>query len=221
MRHLALPTLLTVLLAAFLAGLGCGGGGDDDVETFEEIVLGDPDLDGYALNRAGLILGNATSKPAAGDSPHTGGQQTYRAIFSFDLDVIPAGATVVSADFTVRQQSSQGDPIGLMGALIADHIDMGTPFDAAVFDQFTLETIRDGGGSPIVLSDSTALGARTMDVTTQVRNDLDAGRPRSQFRVRGAVDAPNGDDVADLIGFRDGSDFPGSAPQLRIVYVLP
>lgn len=218
MRHLALP----ILFALLLMSIGCGGGGGgDEVETLEALILSDPDLDGFAINREGLILGNEIAKPAAGDLSHPDGQQTYRGIFSFDLDVIPAGATVVLAEFTVNQLHTQGDPIGLMGALVADHIDMGSPFDAAVFDQFTLETIRGPGGEPIVLSDSAALGSRTMEVTAQVQNDLGAGRPRSQFRVRGAVDAPDGDAIADLINLSDGEDPPFSAPKLRIVYVAP
>lgn len=212
---------LALLTLSLLAGCGGGGGGDEDVETVEELILGDPDLDGFSLNRQGTIIGNAAAGPAAGDLPHPDGQQTYRAIFSFDLDALPAGATVVSAEFTVRQIFASGDPIGLMGSLIADHIAMGTPFDQAVFDQFTLETIRDGGGVPVVLSDSAAQGPRTMDVTAQVRNDIGAGRPRSQFRVRGAVDVPDGDEVTDLINFSDGEGSPASAPTLRVVYVAP
>ena len=73
---------------------------------------------------------------------------------------------------------------------------------------------------PSSLSDTAALGPQTMEVTTQVQNDLDAGRPRSQYRVRGAVDTPNGDGVNDLIVYTDGLDPPTSAPSLRVVYVL-
>lgn len=218
MRHLALP----ILFALLLMSIGCGGGGGgDEVETLKALILSDPDLDGYALNREGLILGNEIAKPTVGDLPHPDGQQTYRGVFSFDLDAIPAGATILSADFSVRQIDAAGDPIGLMGTVIADHINMGTPFDPAVFDQFTLETIEDGSGQPIVLSDSAAQGTRTMTVTAQVQNDIAAGRPRSQFRVRGAVDVPDGDAISDLIVFSDGDGAPTSAPTLRIVYVAP
>jgi hypothetical protein len=212
--------LLGVFLCLLCAACG-GGGGDDPDPPLELTILSNPDLDGLAINRLGLILGSEVAKPTAGDLPHPNGQQTYRAFFSFDLAEIPAGASIVSAEFTVRQTNIQGDPFGLMQALIADHIEMGAVFTSQAYAQFTLETILDPGGTPTVLSDTAGLGPRSMDVTTQVQNDLDAGRARSQFRVRGAVDDPDNDDVSDLVVFSDGADDASTAPSLRVLYRLP
>ena len=68
---------------------------------------------------------------------------------------------------------------------------------------------------------SSASSWKSIDVTSQVAADLAAGRTRTQFRVRGLLDNPDGDGVSDLINLTDGSYGADFAPQLRIVYELP
>ena len=109
-------------------------------------------VDGFAVRRGSTLLGNATAEPAAGDLAHPQGQQTYRALFSFDLPALPAGARILAAEFSVVQKNVQGDAYGLMGALVVDHIDMGPQHQVAAFDQFTLGTVTDGSGAPAALS---------------------------------------------------------------------
>lgn len=234
-RHFA----FAALLGSSLALVGCGGGGADgghDDGNEEDPIIEDPivvtpvpqitnvDL-ASTPELDGVVFGNNLDQTARPDlAPHigdfaftnqTGGAQRLQAYFSYDLSSIPEGATIRSATLSVYVfQVVDGDPQGMMALVDVDHV--------AYQDQFPQNF------TPIVLdgligqlTDINTLGRKEVDVTAQLQADLDAGRSRSQYRVKGRLDS-DFDNENDAVEFTDGEDSRGTGqlPLLRIEYEL-
>ncbi|MDJ0974461.1 MAG: hypothetical protein QNJ98_08395 [Planctomycetota bacterium] len=217
MHRTAVLTVLLGLSALVLPACGGGGGGPEEISLDAPF---EPGLTGMTLNRNNgeTIRGNPGIKPPVGDLETAGFTQTYRAIYSFALPEIPEGAELVSAEMILFQRAVVGDPMGLMQMIIVDHIDMGATYDGTAFDDRTLGTVSDANGQPVPLSTDASLGERTIDVTAEVQADIDAGRGRSQYRLRGLIDAPNGNGESDLINFSDGRDPVDRTPRIVLTF---
>lgn len=216
-------TLSLILGLSALVLPACGGGGSGGPEEVTLDAPNEPGLTGMTLNRNNgqEIWGNPGIKPPVGDLEAPGFTQTYRAIYSFALPEIPADAVLVSAQLILHQRDASGDPMGLMQMVIVDHIDMGDTYNGLAWGNFTLGTVSDAAGQPVPLSTDASLGERSIDVTAQVQADLDAGRVRSQYRLRGLLDAPNGNGITDLMTYTDSRDPVDSAPRLLLTFQLP
>ena len=162
---------LAVLLACEL-GEEDGGGPGFGAEQTVTFVSTDT-LDGWARTDATGTSGSA--RVVVGDlEPSLSG---HRGFYSFDISAIPAGSAVTSATLQLYQLSISGGPYDL-GNLIADHVDYGTTLDVA---DFAAAPLLSNIGT---VSTNANVEAKSLVVTARVQNDVTAGRPRSQFRIR-------------------------------------
>ena len=156
------------------------------------------------------------SEPLAGDLRNL---TIYRALFTFDLSGLPEGARVLSARLRLHQTGTSGDPFaGRMEDLRVDHVDTEgfvESDDQELFYGYALET------NIGTLSDTPAVGTRTLSVTAQVRNDVGAGRSTSQYRVyfRRESDLDESNDLTGFVGSEDPNE-SGDTPVLEINYRL-
>lgn len=176
------PTrLLFALVAVFSLSLAaCGGGGN--------ATPGSPGAATVTLEADALMSGtvaeeNATLVARAGPLI-TGGTSRgfpfpitteWRMLLSFDLSGIPAGATILSAELTVEQVYTEGDPYA-SGPLLLDHVDLAGSLDAADFDSAPLSA------AVGVLSLDLNLAPKTTNVTAAIQADVTAGRTTASLR---------------------------------------
>lgn len=217
-RRLALAALLGSSLA--LAGCGGGGaeGGDDGNEEdpiiedpivppvqTEYTIASTPELDGSARQNGVSNEGRSDVEPWVGDGPFVigSGSNVFASFYSFDLSSLPAGARIRSATMSLYNRAILGDPQGMNVLVRVDHVRFGVIFPNAPLggttEQFNFAQ----------LTDLNQLGRKNVDVTAQVQADLDAGRTRSQYRLRGAI-STNNDPVADVMRLTDGEDSAGT-----------
>lgn len=130
---------------------------------------------------------------------------TDRGFIGFDISSV--SGQVTSAVLIVNQSSTSGTPYNTLGNLIADHVDFGGSVDAADFSGGTLQN-----NFGAISSDSLA-GAKSLDVTAEVQNDISSSRTTSQFRLRFANDTDN--DNSDDFTVLDSAE-SGMAPELII-----
>lgn len=222
---------LAALIGSSLVLIGCSGGGKGDKDgkkkedpmpeppvvtpapQLEYTVDGDGDLDGVVFGDNAQVQSRTDLQPGVGDFSAQGATGTPRSVayFSFDLPELPAGAQIKSATLSLYNRATQGDPQGMMVLVRVDHVNYGTLFPQTLLGaqglDFNIATISDIG----------TLGRKNIDVTEQVQADVDAGRERSQYRLRGAI-ASNLDNVADIALLTDGEDSfgTGEVPMLII-----
>lgn len=202
-------TLPLGLLLVLVAGCGGGGGGDEGNNNNNPPVapLSIPStgtLDGVLLlSTNGFETGNPNAFPAVGDTAEVGGDTSFlRGLYSFDLTGLPAAPT--SATLSLFVHSLSGNPAAVMAIARVDHLNFGNTFPS-VFNFGTLLDANIG-----TLQDLNQTGRRTLDVTAQVLADLQAGRTRSQFRIRGAVEVSDNDPDNDQTVLTDGEDTAGN-----------
>jgi len=141
-----------------------------------------------------------------------------RMAYSFDLSELPAGAILQSATLRVWLSDTVGRPFTVLGNLVVDHVDLGSGLDVTDYAGGTLES---NIGTLASGSAASQLGYRNLGVVSQVRSDIAAGRTRSDFRLRFAVDT-SFDRFDDLVEVNDGADSRRlRAPTtLELVYLL-
>ena len=220
-RRLALIAFLCASLA--FAACGGGGGGDDDnngngnddpinedpinedpvVTTIQ--IVSTPELDGVVFGDNNGDTSRSDLQCAVGDGPFvTGaGSSVFVSYYSFDLTQIPAGATVQSATLSLFNRQIQGNPEAAMALVRVDHVNFGTLFPQVRLGATGLDF------AFAQIDDLNVTGRKNLDATTQVLDDIADGRPRSQFRLRGAI-ASNNDNAADVMLLTDGEDSQGS-----------
>lgn len=202
LRRLAPIALAGALLAAAACG---GGGGDDNPGPTQLSIVSTPELDGTVSAGGAAPASRSDLQPGVGDGIFVVGSGTpqFQSFYSFDLSFVPAGGTVTSAVLSLFLRQTAGDPDGMMVLIRLDHVRFDDVFPATPLTPQVLEANFDQ------IDPTDVVGRRLIDVTAQVQADLDAGRTRSQFRLRGAI-TTNNDAVADVAFFTDGEDSQGS-----------
>jgi len=164
-------------------------------------------LVGFVVN--GIDVFNNTD-PTAGDNAV--GNSPDRGFYSFEIQSIPAGATIVSATLRAYQTSVIGDPYTTLGNVIVDHLDYGAALNASAFDAAALAS------NIGTLSSTPTLEYKALDVTASVVADRAAARARSQFRLRFSPLELGPGFANRLAVFDVGTGAGANPPQLVVVY---
>lgn len=165
-------------------------------------------LDGFRSSNGG---GNATVEIRAGRNVNL----VTRGFASFDLGSLPSGITIEQATLRLYQTSIIGNPYGVGGGAIkVDHMDYGGTLENSDYGLAALST------NFATLSTSATVGWKEVDVTDAARNDLTAGRTRSQYRIHLTTESIGGDVTGDFAYFEsaDNSVGTGNTPQLVVRY---
>lgn len=203
--------LLLVLPASLACGGGGGGGGAPSVTIYSAAAL-----DGVAFSTGSVLFRPEESMALTGDL-----EESYfpgfraRQLYAFNLGTVPAGVTVTRAELHLYQSHAVGSPYDKNGDVIVDHVDyIPDPGPDSYDGQDLTRSIG-------TLSTSATIGRRVLDVTSAVRDDLTAGRPWSQFRLRfwSPIVLPLIDHANDYVRFVDGEAYGGyELPALVITY---
>jgi len=215
------PSALATFLALSLPLAACGGGGDGEnnnnpQQTTIESTAG---LDGLMqyMSVDPTNQAAASSPPIVGDQVFVPSGLTPRleGIWSFDISGLPSNAVITSAVLRLQITGIAGDPTAMMTLGRVDHVNYGATFP-------TLRSLISNLQAAFAeIADMNTLGERLVDVATQVQDDIDNSRPRSQFRVRGAV-ATNNDPQADFSVMTDAENAnPAIRPQLILEFTTP
>ncbi|MDJ0975575.1 MAG: hypothetical protein QNJ98_14025 [Planctomycetota bacterium] len=218
LRSVLRPLALTAVFGASIALAGCGGGGggeeeDDQVVIQQVTIESTAELDGVVFGDNLDVNASSTLPPHVGDGPAqaTGGAQRAHGIYSFDLSGLPAGAVIRSAKLRLAVDEVTNNPNAAMALVLVDHVNFGAIFPQS-FGMLTLDT----GFAQI--TDIDVVGAKELDVTEQVQDDMDSNRTRSQYRLRGAVDS-DFDDDSDLAKLSDADGTTASEPPALILEI--
>ncbi len=173
-------------------------------------------LDGFRSNNNG---GNDSVDIRAGNGNFVGDPPyvlVTRGFMSFDLSVIPAGATVQSIELRFYQVDVVGDPYGELGNLLLKHVDYGSSLDAADYDGPELASAilapHEMPGEWYTITSDTFV--------TWIEEDRSAGRSRFQLRLQFSAESdPDGE--LDMIYIESGDNHlgTGNRPELAITYV--
>jgi hypothetical protein len=180
-------TLVLLGLSGLLLLAACGGGGSTSASQGgpQSLSIGSvPAMDGtvWPLRVSvdptqRLLVGRAGSNFA----------DAAWGYCTFDLSGIPAGATITSARLELFQRGGYGTASQALPVLI-DHMRASgqTPDYAELMGAtFELESpMRDAQGNARPLTHTDQRNVRPMDVTAQVRRDLNEGRSLTRFRLR-------------------------------------
>ena len=208
-------TFFLAVLTGSLAACG-GGGGGGGPSGLTVVLPGNAALDGVVrssgdvfVDSLEIVMGDIDFADPMMMMPAAVGE---RGFWTFDMDAIPAGATIVSATFTVVPYYTEGAPFtDGHGGVILDHLDYGSTLEFADFDALALST--DIG----TLCSADTPDPKSLDVSAAVQADLDAGRPHSQFRSRFSAIDTDADGIADRTAFHS-ADSPTLRPTLTVVY---
>lgn len=139
-----------------------------------------------------------------------------RGFISFNISGLPSDAIIEDAELRVYQEYASGNPVGL-GDLVVDHVEHGSELDIVDFIVQPLP----GGQDIGTISDDEESGRKRLCVPQAVQDDVDAGRMRSQFRLRYTVDT-DFDAAADYMVF-DAGEHPDvhRKPSIFIEYTVP
>jgi hypothetical protein len=187
-------------------------------------------MDGFVESVSGNInSGGATMD--VGD----GQRQVYRGFLTFDLNLLPAGATrVVNASLRVHQTEAPTGPYQFLGTSVVSSVDYGQSLDRDDWNLPVLRTVQ-CSGSPAVcaLADETrALGlaagnglTATVTATAKVQEDWanrSARSGRSQYRINFSVDNQNKDEFFDIAKFATSENGNTALrPALTVDYEYP
>jgi DNA-binding beta-propeller fold protein YncE len=165
------------------------------------IVIGSTaNLDGYARSD---LTASASGSPATGDKEASDSFGVgWRQLYSFDIADIASSAMIDSATLRLYQCDVQGLPYTLLGDVNVDQMNYG-----GVFDPFG--SAYDGSAVTLnigILSATPDPGYKSLNVTTQLQNDLMALRVRSQYRLRFSVQDFSFDGNDDYVQFTDAED---------------
>ncbi len=173
-----------VLLLLPIAGCGGGGGGDDQQLQEQQVTLDVVRALSGFLSENGFESDD--NDALVGTIPDISGYLEERGILTFDLSAIPADATLVSAELRTLQGAPTGTPYSQVVQVIVDHINGLAP--GVNFADFATTPLSVITAPP--LSDNALQEVKTLDVTSQVADDLAAARGESKFRLRGQAINP-------------------------------
>ena len=137
-----------------------------------------------------------------------------RGFLSFKIEDLPDDITIEAAELKVYQTGITNNPYGVGLRVMVDHFDYGDSLDHA---DYSLSSI---SSSFATLSSDGTVGWKEIDVTDQLKNDLNNSRIRSQFRLHLATEAVGGTPTGDFALFESGdnSHGTGNLPELTIKY---
>ncbi|MFV1917367.1 MAG: hypothetical protein ACC618_02735, partial [Patescibacteria group bacterium] len=103
---------------------------------------------------------------------------------------------------------------GAGGSLKVDHLDYGNSLEKS--DYATASLI----SNIATLTTNSTVEWKDATLTNEVKNDLSAGRARSQFRIHFTTELTGGDIAGDFAYFEaeDNSEGTGNTPELIIKY---
>ena len=170
-------------------------------------------LDGWVRNDGDAFAGGAG--PGLGDLDEILPGLSFREFYSFALSSIPGSVTIESAVLRLYQAGAGAATYASLGNVIVDRVDLGAALDAADFSGGTL--------TPAIgtLSTNATIEYKTLDVTTAVLADRNAGRARSDFRLRFGIADGNNNGANNNVQFTDAEDSccgVNRPPQLVVTY---
>jgi hypothetical protein len=114
---------------------------------------------------------------------------------------------------TLFQSANIGTPYADLGSVVVDDVVFGTNLDSGAYSRSRL------GDAVAVLSVDGTLGPKAVDLTSQVRTDVEASRPQNQYRVRFTAET-NPDAASDPAVFECAeAATPEERPILVVTYV--
>jgi len=175
-------------------------------ETHTETLKSQAGHDGFRASNAG---GNSTIEIRAGRNPTL----IVRGFLSFKIEDLPDNITIEEARLKVYQTDTAGNPYSAGIRVVVDHLDYGDSLEHADYSSPSISA------NFAILSTNDSVGWKEIDVTDQVRNDLDNSRIRSQYRLHFAVESTGGIS-GDWAYFESGdnSQGTGNLPELIIKY---
>lgn len=205
--------ILFLSSALLLAACGSDGnsGPTPGVEHTDTLVA-TAGLDGFVTS-TGMAEVNGGG-PAVGDLDAVTQGLHARQFYSFDLSGISAQATVTDATLRLYQARVLGTPYLSHGDVVLDHLNYGGQLDVGDFDGGTL------AAAIAVFATQPDTAYHAADVQSQVQADIDAGRSRTQFRLRFSLQGSDSDAVNDIVVFSDAEESGGAGapPQLIVTY---
>ena len=223
-RFWALPALLVASFALAACGGGGGGGDDDEFEDVSMSIVSSANRDGLLIrHRDGDFSAALALSPFVGDAANTDNFSHYRALYTFDLSQIPADAEILSAELRITQRQGSGDPTGEFVHAIVDHVNVQPGVEQIAFNGFLINVVTGANGLPVPLTTVNTPGLRTLDVTSEVADDIDSGRSASQYRIRTPFLGQANDATYDFFAFFDGQNGANAdqMPTLEITYRIP
>lgn len=164
-------------------------------------------LDGFESSNGG---GNTSLDIRAGRNTNL----VTRGFIGFDLSSLPDGVTVTGATLRVYQAKTVGNPYGVGGNLMIDHLNYGNSLENV--DYSTVAILSNFA----TLSTDAAVQWKEVEVMERVQSDVDEARAYSQFRIHFTSENKGGDVAGDFVYFeaKDNSEGTGNTPELVIKY---
>ncbi len=204
-------------VTGLLLAAACGGSsGDNQQEQLAGLTTlrSIASMDGSFNPFAPVVSTGA--EPSVGDDANN---DNLWGFVTFDLSAIPQNATIRSARVELWQRTVEGNGFGVVSLVLLDHMEV----DPAGLDWGDLlgneleAPITNGGGQPMILSSNANNGVRTMDVTRQVRNDVNNARRYCQFRIRGLDGNTLRNGQPDRVIYTDAENQRGGQPPRLVV----
>jgi len=140
-------------------------------------------------------------------------REIIRGLVSFNISSVPQACTVVSAVLRVYQAEIDLDVYESFGVIVTDHVDFGAAITGSAYNEGTISS------NIGTISNNSALGFKTLDVSASVQNDINSGRQKSQYRFRFTDETPVlVDDKAAFFEDIDNQKGSGNLPELVITY---
>ena len=155
-----------------------------------------------AFDRTGTLRGDGqftgmltNNFVIAGDEGNT--NQPQRGFISLSLNPIPAGATITQVVLRLEASATEGNPFTDFGAMQVDHVNA---VSSITIVNYVGGTLTENIASIPSLPSGLLREVVEIDITTQVQEDLAAGRPISSFRFQFPfLAAPSADGTFDQV----------------------
>lgn len=208
------PCLGTVLLLPLLA-CGGGGGGEPPPTVLSGVSTSIGGLDGWVWTDGSF---NALDVPRAGDLDLSAPGQRITACYSFDVGLIPAGATIRDATLRVYVVGHAGDPYLEHGTMEAHYL----PYGDSLANAGMIAVFDPPPAAPFSPS-SVAAGEKAADVRALLQRAVDDGTTRLQVQVGflGQFALVNGIDDTVTLTDGEGSVAGGALPSLSFSWFAP